>query len=125
MPNQPLQQPIQQDPFTIMGTRLNEIEEKFRLLKDRTILIGENLISIKEQTEEELFQIKQNLKLLEEQLKELTQINKKILYELDNLARKSELQILRKQFKMFEPFEVARIKDVKDIVKKEIKQNAE
>ena len=33
------------------GTRLNEIEEKQRLVRDRALLIGENLISTKECSE--------------------------------------------------------------------------
>ena len=32
------------------GTRLNEIEEKQRLIRDRVLLIGENLISTKEES---------------------------------------------------------------------------
>lgn len=117
-----MEQQIQQNPFSEIGTRLNETEEKLRLLKDRAILIGENLISTKEQIEQELFQIKQKLKDLGQEAKKLKQINQRILYELQNMARKSEVQILKKQFKLFEPLEIARIKDIQKIVKREIKK---
>ncbi len=42
------------------GTRLNEIEEKQRLIKDRTLLIGENLISTKEDIEKDTLEFKNN-----------------------------------------------------------------
>ncbi len=117
-----MEQQIQQNPFSEIATRLNETEEKQRLLKDRLLLIGENLISTREETEQELSQIKQNQRQLEEELKQLKQTNERILYELQNIAKKSELQILQKQFRMFEPLEIARIKDVEKIVKQEIKK---
>ena len=43
------------------GTRLNEVEEKQRLLRDRALLIGENLILIKEEFEKQNFELKQHL----------------------------------------------------------------
>ena len=45
-----------------------------------------------------------------------------LMSQIQNFARKSELEILERQFKMFSPLEFARIKDVKDIVSEEIKR---
>jgi len=121
----PEQQPIQSQEYSYFAdssTRINELEEKQRLLKDRLLLIGENLISTKEEVEQELSQIKQNQKQITLQLKQFQQQNQRIIYELQNLSRKSEVEILQKQFKMFEPLKIARIKDVENIVKKEIKK---
>ena len=108
--------------FAEIGTRLNEIEEKQRLLKDRVLLIGENLISTKEEIEKQNLEFKKQIKQMDFELKSLKQINKRIVEEMDNLARKTELEILERQFKMFQPLDVARIKDVKDIIKKEMKK---
>ena len=56
---------MQQDPvaglLSEFGTRLNELEEKQRLLKDRTLLIGENLISTKEDFEKDIFDLKKQI----------------------------------------------------------------
>jgi len=113
-------QSFQQNQINGSEIRLNEIEEKQRLLKERTLLIGENLISTKEKQEKENIELKTQIKFLQEEIKELKNLNKRILYELKNLARKSEVEILQKQFKMFEPLEIARIKDIKEIIKKEM-----
>lgn len=113
-------QQFQQTPINHSAIRLNEIEEKQRLLKDRTLLIGENLISTKEKQEKENSEIKQELSSIKQEVKELKNLNKRLVYEIENLARKSEVEILQKQFKMFEPLEIARIKDIKEIIKKEL-----
>ncbi len=101
---------------------LNEIQEKQRLLRDRILLIGENLISTKEDYEKEFIEIKNNQKEIEQELKQIKQQNQKIIFTLQNLAKKSEVEILKNQFKMFEPLEFARIKDVKELIKKEMKK---
>jgi hypothetical protein len=119
------QETFQQDSmagfFAEIGTRINEIEEKQRLLKDRVLLIGENLISTREEVEKQNLEFKKQLKQMEFDLKSIKQLNKRVVEELDNFARKTELEILERQFKMFQPLDIARIKDVKDIVKKEMK----
>ena len=120
------QNPQFQDPFanisTEFGTRMNEIEEKQRLLKDRVLLIGENLISTREEYEKQSLEFKKQIKQMEFEIKSIKQLNKRIVEELDNFARKTELEILERQTKIFQPLEFARIKDVKDIIKKELKK---
>ena len=117
---------IQQDPINALlsefSTRLNEVEEKQILIKDRALLIGKNLISTKEDYEKEFSEIKKRLTTTEEEIKLIKQLNNRIIEEIGNLARKTEVEALQKQMMMFEPLELARIQDVKDIVKKELKK---
>ena len=122
MKNQMNPQVMQQSYTPDSGTRIIEIEEKLRLIKDRALLIGENLISTKEEQENENQLLKKKIKQLEDDIRLLKQLNQRVIYELQNLARKSDVEILKKQFKMFEPLEIARIKDVKRIVKEEVKR---
>ena len=114
----------QEDPISALlsefGTRLNEMEEKQRLVKDRILLIGENLVSTKEQYEKELSEFKKQINELNFEVKVIKQLNKRIIEELENFARRTEVAILERQFKMFEPLEFARIKDVQEIIQKEI-----
>jgi hypothetical protein len=114
----------QQDPLTSLilefGVRLNELEEKQRLLRDRTLLIGENLISLKEESSKENLDFKKQINRIEVEIKELKQLNKRIINEIGNFARKTELEILERQMKMFQPLEFARIKDIKKIIEEGI-----
>lgn len=117
--------PIQQDPtsalLTEFSTRLNEIEEKQRLIKDRVLLIGENLISTKEELDKETLEFKNQIKQIDFELKSLKQLVERITNELGNFARKSELEILDRQIKMFKPLKPVRAEDVKRIVREEIR----
>jgi len=105
------------------GTRLNEIEEKQRLIKDRILLIGKNLISTKEEAITQDFQIKKQLKQIDAEVKSLKQLMSRIVSEIPHFAKKNELKILERQMKIFQPLEFARIQDVKKIVKAELKKN--
>ncbi|MFA5258690.1 MAG: hypothetical protein WC979_05135 [Candidatus Pacearchaeota archaeon] len=102
------------------GTRLNEVEEKQRLIKDRVLLIGENLVSTKEQYEKELGNFRKQISEITTDLKGIKQLNKRIVNELENYARKTEVEIIERQIRMFQPLEFARIKDIQRIVQKEV-----
>ncbi|MDP2925813.1 MAG: hypothetical protein Q8N99_05570 [Nanoarchaeota archaeon] len=102
------------------GTRLNEVEEKQRLVKDRILLIGENLVSTKEEFEKQTIEFKKQISEISSELKTIRQLNKRIIEEMENHAQKSELQTLARQMKMFEPIEYARIKDIRNIIKEEL-----
>lgn len=120
-------QTIQEDPVSNLlsefGARLNEIEEKHRLLKDRVMLVGENLISTKEEHEKESLELKKKINEIEYEIKTLKQLNKRILDELSNFARKSELNIIKRQLDMFNPLIPVTKEEVKRIFEEEIKKN--
>ena len=115
-----------QDPINALlsefGTRLNDVEEKQRLIKDRILLIGENLISTKEDYLKQETEIKKQLKQINSEVNILKQLITRVINETPNFARKTEIEILENQAKMFQPLEFARIKDVKKIVKDELKK---
>jgi hypothetical protein len=119
-------QSVQQDPISNLlaefGTRINEIEEKQRLIKDRILLIGENLISTKEDIEKQNLEFKKQMKQTEAEIKSVKQITGRIVNELSSLARASELEILERQMKMFQPLEFARISDVQNMILEEAKK---
>jgi hypothetical protein len=117
------EQIIQQNPvntlLTEFSTRLNEIEEKQRLIKDRVLLVGENLISTKEELDEETTNFRTQIKQIDFELKSLKRLVERITTELAGFARKSELAILDRQIKMFKPLKPVRVEDVKRIIREE------
>jgi hypothetical protein len=103
-----------------INTRLNEIEEKQRILKDRILLIGENLISTKEDFDKTESELKKQMRTFEIELQTIKQLNLRIVNELGTFARKSDLEILQRQSKMFQPLELVKYKDLKPIIKEEM-----
>ena len=100
------------------NTKLRDLEEKQRLLKERVLLIGQNLIETKEAIEKEVGELKL---FAEEARKDISNIKESIISlseELEKKARKQEVEIIAKQIRMFSPLELVRMQDLKKIIGK-------
>ncbi|MEK6846809.1 MAG: hypothetical protein AABY16_01435 [Nanoarchaeota archaeon] len=87
--------------FVDVNTRLKDIEERQRLLKDRLLLIGKNIIEDRDSMFAELQEIKKNmLKIKEENLK-MQEFFKRIADQLSESARKEEVLMLQRQLDLF------------------------
>ena len=86
------------------NTKLRDIEERQTLLKERVLLIGKNLVELKDIIEQESVKRKTNTESVEEDLEKIKKTLVRITKELDDKTRKSETEILKKQLKMFQPF---------------------
>jgi hypothetical protein len=101
-----------QDPyFTEINTRIRDLEEKHRILKDRTLLIGENLVDIKEKLNQDIIEIKKEMENMKQQLERVKSFLESASDEFSKFARKEDLEILSKQAKMFKPFEFVKQED--------------
>jgi len=113
-----------QDPINSLlaefGTRLNEVEEKQRLIRDRALLIGENLIETKEEYDNKNFDQKTKINDINLEIRNLKQLMNRIVNEIPNLARRSEIEILENQSKMFQPLELTTKKEVELMINKAI-----
>lgn len=103
----PEQTPETTSPITALlsefNTKLQNIEERQRLIKDRVLLIGENLINGREESVKEISELKTRVENSEKEIERLKDTISSLIEETQNFARKSELEILQRQFKMFQP----------------------
>ena len=86
-----------------LGTRLKDIEEKQRLLKDRVIMIGENLVEEREKSFNEMQEMKKIIIELKNESIKMKEFLQRFSEQISELARKEELMILQRQFDMFKP----------------------
>lgn len=93
--------------------KLRDLEEKQRMLKDRMVLIGQNLIETKEKTTKDILDIKRDVELIKRNMDRLTSFLESASQEFSKFARKEDLEILTKQAKMFQPLDFVRKKDLK------------
>lgn len=87
--------------FSDLNTRIRDLEEKQRLLKDRMLLISESFVKERDKNFEDMQDMKlllENVRLENARLKELLIRVSEII---DSAARKEELMILQRQFDMF------------------------
>jgi len=97
------EQDFQSSWLSEFNVKVQDLEEKHRLSKERILLIGQNLIEMREETETDLSELKKDMEILKGEIKRLKEIIQSVSDELDKTARKEELLILERQFKMFEP----------------------
>lgn len=88
------------------NTKIRDLEEKQRVLKDRLLLIGQNLIEVKEKNTQNFLEIKKELEIIKQNMERLMSFLEMISAEFSKFARKEDLEILAKQAKMFRPLEL-------------------
>jgi len=98
-----------------INTKIRDLEERYRMLRDRLLLIGQNLIEIKEKTNADIFEIKKDLEIIKRNIERLISFFETASAEFSKFARKEDLEILSKQAKMFQPLEFVRKKDLKKL----------
>ncbi len=101
---------------SFINIKIKDLEEKQRILKDRLVLIGENLIETKEEIEEKILEIKKELETIKEKIDRIISFMEITSNEFSKFAKKEDLEILAKQAKMFQPLEFLR-KDLETIKK--------
>ncbi len=94
---------------------LRDLEEKQRILKDRLILIGQNLIEVKEQSEKDILDLKKSLEILKQETERIRSFIETISSEFSSFARKEDLNILIKQAKMFQPLDLVTRSDLEKL----------
>lgn len=92
--------------FLEMNTRIKDIEEKQRIIKDRVLLVGNNLIDTRNDTHKEIIEIKKQIEILTKEFEKMKSFIESLSDEFPKFARKDDLEILSKQAKMFQPLEL-------------------
>jgi len=100
----------QDQAFGEVAARIRDLEERNRTLRDRLILIGQNLIEAKEKQEKHSLEIKKDLEIIKKDFERMSSFIETISGEFSSFARKEDLEILQKQAKMFQPLETLKNK---------------
>lgn len=108
-----------------IGVKLRDIEEKQNIVKDRVLLIGENLVSEKEENDQKLNELKSEIIKINEEIRKIKLALERILDDSNNFVRKNEFEILQRQFQMFQPLNLARISDVEMMIRRALNNKKE
>jgi ElaB/YqjD/DUF883 family membrane-anchored ribosome-binding protein len=99
-----------------LALKLRDLEESQKLSKERLLLIGQNLIESQEKNISKITQLKKDVQNLTDELKRIKSLTGSLAEEVSKSARKEELSILERQWKMFEPLEFVRMDDLDDVI---------
>ena len=94
--------------FGEINSKIKDLEEKQRILKDRLLLIGQNLIETKEETSQKILEIKKNIEIIKQNMDRIISFVETASAEFPKFAKKEDLEILSKQAKMFQPLKFAK-----------------
>lgn len=100
--------------FAGISNRFRDLEEKNRMLRDRILLIGQNLIEIKEKTSKDVLEIKRDMEIMKRNVERLVSFLETASTEFSKFARKEDLEILAKQAKMFQPLDFVKKRNLKN-----------
>lgn len=87
-----------------LGFRLRDLEEKQRILKNQLLLIGKNLIEIRERNMKEILEVKKETQIMKSSMERLASFLETVSEDFQKFARKDDVDILAKQMRMFQPF---------------------
>ena len=87
--------------FTELGTRLKDMEEKQRLINERTLLLGKTLVDGREKNFSEMQDMKKMLLELKKDSDNMKRILLRMTEQFTNVAQKEELMTLQRQFDLF------------------------
>jgi phage-related tail protein len=88
---------FQSDPLA----RLQDLEEKQRILKERVLIMGKNLVEEREKTFQDIKEMKKIITTLSEENKSMKRLIENMVEQINKTARKEELMILQRQFDLF------------------------
>ena len=103
------------------SARSRDLEEKQKLLKDRVLLLGENLIDLRSEVSHDVGDMKRTLEVIKEDIDKMKDVLKRLSEEIDSKARKEDLAILQRQSKIFDPLKFATLEDVEEMLDSKLK----
>jgi hypothetical protein len=104
-----------------LSTRLRDTDERSKLIRERVLLLGKNLISTRQDLEDELKEIKKDNLEIKKDIEKIKRISNSLLTEFNKFVKREELILVERMLKDFQPLEFMRKKDVEELIDKQIK----
>lgn len=111
----------QQEPVSYeVGLKMRDFEDSQKMMKDRVLLIGQNLIEFEAKTRSDITTLKKEINNIKSDIKSIKENLESISEEVSKSARKEEVNMLMRQFKIFQPLNLARLEDVERMIEEKL-----
>ena len=108
---------------------VSDINSKLRNLESKNNLLGENLLTVNQNTIEEYKRINKELEIINNEIKSLRedlfnlkQTLRGFLNEVDFFAKKNDIKVLEKYINLWNPIEFVRDQDIDKLIEEKIKK---
>lgn len=102
------------------NTRLKDTDERNKLIRERVLLLGKNLIASRTDTDNEIKTIKQENLIIKEDLEKLKRVSNSLLTEFNKFVKREELALVERMLKDFQPLEFMRKQDVEELIENKL-----
>lgn len=109
-------QTTQQDFFVDTSSRVRAIEGKYNLLRDRVLLVNQNMVEEWKKTTNELHLLNDEIKDVKVDLFRIKETLKHVLKELELYARKEDVKVLEKYINLWNPMKFVTESDVQKLI---------
>ena len=97
--------------------RVRILESRYNLMRERLLLINQNMIDEYKKISEDIKIIESELKELKKDMFEIKEVLHKIVYELQFFAKKDTLKVLEKYINMWNPLSFVTEEEVLNLIK--------
>jgi hypothetical protein len=105
------------------NTRLRDVTERNRLIRERVLLLGKNFISSRQELEDEINSLKKDNSIIKKELTRQKKISNNLLTEFNKFVKRDEMMLVERMLKDFQPLEFTRKKDVEELIKEHLKKD--
>ncbi len=101
-----------------INARLREVEGKYNLLRDRALIINQNMIQQYKKTHSEINQINSDIKEIKTELFKIKEAMRHLISEMEYFAKKEDVRVLEKYITFWNPLKMVTETEVKRIIEK-------
>ena len=98
------------------GERIRLLESNYSLMRERLMVVNQNMIQGYKKTNQEVKLLEQEIKELKAEVIELRQTTNHLIQEMRNFARKDQLKVLEKYINLWNPLNFVTEKEVLEIL---------
>ncbi len=102
--------------------KLRFLESRYSLMRDRMLIINQNMIDQYKKLNSEVKLINDDLKEIKRDLNDLKELNRHVISELQTFARKDNLKVLEKYINFWNPLNFVTEDEVKKLIEENLKE---
>lgn len=102
------------------NTRLKDTEERNKLIRERVLMLGKNVIASRHDTENDIKEIKQENIKIKNDLEQLKKTSNSLLTEFNKFVKREELSMIERMLKDFQPLEFMRRSDIEELIENKL-----
>lgn len=103
-----------------MNSRVRDLEGKYNMLRDRVLIINQNMVEEYKKTLNELRVVNSDIKDIKKEMFQIKEALRHLVQEIDFFARKEDVKLLEKYINLWNPMNFTTEKEVIKIVQDEL-----